>query len=234
MTTITETGPRPGLQLLAPLRHTVIFVGGVATLAALGAWAQISAAGHPAGSAHSQSVVPLYLSMLAAEWGLFAFVRAGLKRTGGSVWDLVGRPRVRDLVGDLLIGLALWAIGTLIAIGWDRLAGVAEPSILRPFHSQGLLEAVLWVLLSLSAGFCEEFAFRGYLQGQLRALSHSRVAAIAIQAVLFGVAHSYQGVQPVLRIIVFGLLFGVVAAWRRNPRAGMVTHATTDIAAGLF
>jgi len=234
MATITEAASRPSPGLLAPLRHLVIFACGVAALAALGVWAQFAAAGHSSGEAHSHGVVPLYLSLLAAEWGLFAFVRAGLKRAGGSVLDLVGRPSFRDLMADLVVGLALWAVWTLVAIGWARASGAADASMLKPFHSQGPLEGALWVLLSLSAGVCEEFAFRGYLQGQLMALSRSRLAAIAIQAVLFGAAHAYQGLQPVLRITSFGLLFGVVAAWRRNPRAGMVAHATTDIAAGLF
>ena len=56
----------------------------------------------------------------------------------------------------------------------------------------------VWVLLSISAGFCEEFVFRGYLQKQFFALTGSDAAAIAGQALIFGVAHGYQGVKGMI------------------------------------
>jgi membrane protease YdiL (CAAX protease family) len=57
---------------------------------------------------------------------------------------------------------------------------------------------------------------------------------VCLQALLFGVSHGYQGVDACARIALFGLLFGLIAIWRRNLRAGVVAHAWTDIAAGLF
>ncbi|MFL5296501.1 MAG: CPBP family intramembrane glutamic endopeptidase [Phenylobacterium sp.] len=223
-----------GAKLLAPPRHTLILIVGVLLLGVLGVCVQIAARAHPANPGHAAGVVPLYLSLLAAEWGLFAFVRGGLRRGGSSVWVVVGRPGARGWALDIAIGLLLWAVWAAISLAWSHAAGGAPAAVLKPFHSQGPLEAVLWVALSCSAGICEELAFRGYLQGQLLALSRNPAVAIAAQAVLFGIAHAYQGPQPVLRITAFGLLFGLVAAWRRNPRAGMVAHAMTDIMAGLF
>ena len=35
-------------------------------------------------------------------------------------------------------------------------------------------------------------------------------------------------------LLCFGLLFGVVALWRRSLRPGMIAHAATDIMSGLF
>ena len=54
------------------------------------------------------------------------------------------------------------------------------------------------------------------------------------EAVLFGVTHGYQGVESCLRITVYGLLFGLLASWRRSLRPGMLAHALTDVLAGLL
>jgi membrane protease YdiL (CAAX protease family) len=87
--------------------------------------------------------------------------------------------------------------------------------------------------LSLSAGICEEIVFRGYLQRQLAAISGSISLAILGQAIAFGVAHGYEGVGAVIRIMVYGLAIGILAQWRGNIRAGVLAHAAWNILDGL-
>jgi hypothetical protein len=99
---------------------------------------------------------------------------------------------------------------------------------------RGPVETSLWLALSASAGFCEELVFRGYFLTQLRALTRSRWSALILQAALFGISHGYQGVTACLKIAVFGALYGIVALWRRSLRPGMIAHAWTDVAGGLF
>jgi uncharacterized protein len=82
-----------------------------------------------------------------------------------------------------------------------------------------------WIPVALSAGFCEELAFRGYLQKQFQAITGSDGWAILIQAVVFGIGHLYEGVGPVARITLFGLL----AIWQKSLRPGMIAHAWSDI-----
>jgi hypothetical protein len=93
---------------------------------------------------------------------------------------------------------------------------------------------VLWVLVSCSAGFAEELAFRGYLLRKARARTGSTVLALIIQAIVFGVLHGYQGARAVAGVTLYGMAFGLIALWRRSLRPGMMAHAWTDIAAGIF
>jgi membrane protease YdiL (CAAX protease family) len=86
----------------------------------------------------------------------------------------------------------------------------------------------------LSAGFCEEVVFRGYLQRQFQALWGNTALAITAQAVIFGISHGYQGLRNVVVITVFGALFGILAHWRRSLAPGIAAHAWTDIVAGLI
>ncbi len=224
--------PRP----VAPVRHTVVFVGIFAALALAGALAQARATGpglverHPPG-------VSLYLSLIAAEWGLVYFVwKGGLRETGTTLGELVGgRWRGPAEVGrDLALGFGLWMVWSGVGAGWDRWLGPGQARSIGDLLPQGALEGLCWVALSLSAGFCEELAFRGYLQRQLQAWTGNAWAALLLQAVLFGVAHGYQGVMATARIALFGLLYGLVAQWRGSLRPGMVAHAWTDVFSGLL
>jgi len=69
--------------------------------------------------------------------------------------------------------------------------------------------------LALSAGFCEELAFRGYLQKQFQAIAGSTALAILFQAIVFGVGHLYEEIGAATRITLFGVLFGLLAVCGR-------------------
>jgi hypothetical protein len=99
---------------------------------------------------------------------------------------------------------------------------------------QNTLEVVLWIATSLSAGFCEEVAFRGYFQKQFEAMTGTSAAGVTLQAILFGISHGYQGLQAIVMIILFGFLFGILAFWRKSLRPGMILHAWSDIYAGYL
>jgi membrane protease YdiL (CAAX protease family) len=96
------------------------------------------------------------------------------------------------------------------------------------------LDIALWIALSMSAGFAEELVFRGYFQAQFHALTRNASIALVLQAILFGVTHGYQGARACVTITLYGLLMGALANARGSLRPGMIAHAWTDIAAGIF
>lgn len=87
----------------------------------------------------------------------------------------------------------------------------------------------LWIVMALSAGFCEELIFRGYLQRQISDLTDSAVAAVLLQALLFGLAHGYQASRNMTLISVLGVLYGILAFFRKSLIPGMLAHAASDI-----
>jgi uncharacterized protein len=92
----------------------------------------------------------------------------------------------------------------------------------------------MWILLSVTAGICEETVFRGYLQRQFMALTKSVPIGILLSAVAFGAAHSYQGLAGAARIGLQGALLGILANWRKSVRPGMIAHAWGDAFAGAL
>jgi membrane protease YdiL (CAAX protease family) len=113
----------------------------------------------------------------------------------------------------------------------SQLEAVRALAQLAPANGE---EIAAWTLLCLLAGFVEEVVFRGYLQRQFIHWARGGVGpGVFASAVLFGGAHSYQGVRGMALIAVFGVLFSLLALYRRSLRAGIFAHAWHDLIAGL-
>jgi membrane protease YdiL (CAAX protease family) len=96
---------------------------------------------------------------------------------------------------DCGLALGLWAGWSAIEMVWKSRLGVGHAASIETVLSQRALEVLLWIGISISAGFCEELVLRGYFQKQFEAFTRSRWIAFFMQAVLFGIAHGYQGVE---------------------------------------
>jgi len=235
MTTLTlapldSEGPAP----VAPYWHTGILIGIIALLTLAGAVFQKHGGTNP--TAGHSSLIPLYLSLLAAEWGLLTFIRRGARMSGTTLTDLIGRDwnTRRGLLRDVVLGLSLWVVWEACEFTWTHVFGAGQAASINGLLPRDPLEIILWIAVSASAGFCEEVAFRGYCQRQFAALTHSRWLGLLLQALLFSVGHGYEGVQACIRIALYGLLFGLLAYWRKSLRAGMIGHAVSDVVAGIF
>lgn len=88
--------------------------------------------------------------------------------------------------------------------------------------------------MAASSGFSEEITFRGYFLRQFSGWTGSTTLAILLQGILFGVGHAYLGTRQVVLIVTSGVLLGIFAAWMRNLRPLMVTHAWADVFGGLI
>lgn len=212
---------------LAPRWHTAALVALFVSVAALGALSQRAGA-----AVTPPSRVWGYLSAVVVQWALAVYAwRVGRPR--GALRALVGvgwRTPSRAL-GDLALAAIAWALIETAELAWAR---VAAPSAVTAMLPHTTPERLTWVVFAVSAGFCEEVVFRGYLQTQLTAWCRSAAVAIALQAALFGVAHGEQGLVAVARVGAYGLLFGALARWRRSLVPGIVAHVWTDLASGLL
>ncbi|MGO9438817.1 MAG: CPBP family intramembrane glutamic endopeptidase [Terracidiphilus sp.] len=190
----------------------------------------------PTGQLASHSAaIPIYLGAIFMDWALLYYCWAGVHRFGGSLWRLSGGRWAswKDVVVDMAIAVPFWVLWEGTAYGvWKLLALTAGSGSAKTVDSllpHSLLEILIWIATSTTAGVCEEMAFRGFLQRQLHALSGNTAVAVVGQGLVFGLFHSYQGWRNVVVISVLGMLYGALAAWRGNLRVNMATHAFTDI-----
>lgn len=217
---------------ISPWWHTGLLAGAFLWMAVSGALLRSE------GGLELQNLraIPVYCSMIGMQWTLLLAVwLGGLRRTGTPLADVVrgSWSSGRKLLRDLGLAAAIWLGMALIRLLFSRLlggGGASQVDVLLPRSGE---EILFWVVVSVSAGFCEETIFRGYFQRQFEAWTGSTWAALVMQALLFGISHGYQGVQACAKITAIGVLLGVFAMWRRSLRPGIVAHATSDILGGL-
>jgi uncharacterized protein len=223
-------------KLIAPLWHTILFAFIILGISALSYFAtrRLVSSGSPSQNAH----VLTYLATFGEEWVLFLYVYLGMRARRVTVRQCINArwTRGRDVGRDILIALLVWAgfvgISSLSSVIF-RGASAGGAKVVQQLTPRTALELLLWIALSISAGFCEEFIFRGYLQEQCRRLTGSVYLAVLLQALLFGCGHGYQGWALMLTIVFIGLLFGVAAAWRKSLVPTMFTHGAADSVGGI-
>jgi membrane protease YdiL (CAAX protease family) len=231
VTTSASGPPADPYRPIASRTHLIV------VLVALGAWAsvgktladQLSREPHP-------SRVPFYLITLALEWFMFVLVVTGVRRAGTGMTSVIGDHwrSGRQLLGDVGIAAAFWIPAVLILYLVMMVLRVSTLGAVQAALPRGASEIALWVLLSVTAGICEETLFRGYLQRQFTALTRSALTGILLSAAAFGAAHAYQGFRMIIVISLYGLMFGALAYWRRSVRPGMIAHAWHDAFSGML
>lgn len=217
--------------------HTIVFllILGFLSFRAMLSRQPAAPADASAAATHS-SMVGNYLLIIAEEIGAAAWVWAGVQWKGGSFRDLIGGRwnNWRIVAADVAIAFAYWPVWELTAalVHWavDPIHAARAPY----YPPTGFAEIALWVAVSISAGFSEELAYRGYFQKQFHAFTGSLPAAIILQGIVFGLGHTYQGWGQVIVITALGILDGIFVVWRRNLRASMISHAWVDIFEGYL
>jgi len=92
---------------------------------------------------------------------------------------------------------------------------------------------VFTLIVSVTAGVCEELIFRAYLFTLLD--SHlGVVAAILLSSLIFGLWHLYLGWQEVIRTSVMGAVFCGIYIFTGNIILPILVHIFVDVYSGLM
>lgn len=227
-----QSSPPQSNRLLAPWWHTVILIAVLLLASVNGMRGK-----HPLAA---QGKVPQYLWSMAWEWILAGFVWLGTRK----------RIHLRDLIGgrwataedfflDVVYAGAFWICALSVLGAGAKLMHLDQAGKIEAMRKQlgfltpgSNLELAVWFCVSVTAGFCEEIIFRGYLQRQFAAMGNSMFLGVLISAAVFGASHGYEGVARMILIGIYGLMFGLLAWWRKSLRAGMMAHAWHDALSG--
>ena len=239
---------------VAPAWHTVVLIAAILLISAAGAMEFSGAA------FSSVNRMQTYALTAISEVCMLGWVYFGLRLRKVPFLSLLGDvPRdLRSIATDLGIAMVFW-MGSLIVLGtvgifWTVTEASIKHHSLFPggkqlptdqaqqqaLHTLTQLaptsgrEVAAWVLLCIIAGFAEETIFRGYLQRQFTAWARGGVVVgVAFSALLFGTAHGYQGARNMILLAIFGVLFSLLALFRRSLRPGIFAHSWHDLFAGL-
>ena len=97
-------------------------------------------------------------------------------------------------------------------------------------------EKRLFSFLSFSAGVCEELIFRGFLVFLLLAIFPviPIYFIILIPSVIFGIGHSYQGLQGVIKTGGFGALLMCLFLVTDSLLLAILLHFLTDLSSAFL
>ncbi len=216
---------------IAPWWHTLLVLLPIA-VGSIASWHQ-----HGLANVHIPGIgsrLSSYITVLVQEWLVVLLIWLALKRRGlamsslvSSRWQTLGA-FFRDL--GLMAG---FVVVTVPLVGFlVHLIGGGATGNLANVTPRTAPELLAWLGVGVTAGFCEELAFRGYLTHQFTAWTGSRIFAVIAQGVLFGLAHGYYG--KVMVVIMFhGWLLGLLAYWRKSLRPGMLAHGLEDGIGGI-
>jgi uncharacterized protein len=245
MSTIQPTSPNASVDAPAPALSSalevrkpvasVIHTIGMLLLLAGGAYYSVIRASHLRTLAAPNH--HLYLPTLAQEWIWFAYVFFGVRMRGVSLRELIG-PRwssAKQLFTDIGIAILfqICALAVLALVG-HLLSTESKLQSIRFLAPVGATEMVMWVLVSISAGICEETVFRGYLQRQFIGWTGNAIVGVLMSAAFFGACHIYQSGKQAIVIGIYGALFGGLSLYRRSLKPGMIAHGLQDTSAGIL
>jgi uncharacterized protein len=227
----TEAGNEPTHRTVAASWHTAIVILVLFGLSLVGAKSGSLPGVRTYGRAGGYALV------MIIEWLTLAFIWYGVSSRGISMSALVGGSWARTVYLRRDLGIAvgfviICGVGVLNGLGY--LLKVGPNQAMRQMFPQTPTEIILWISMSMTAGFCEEVIFRGYLQRQFSALTRAATGGIVLQGIVFGAAHGCQGWKLMLLIAIYGSLFGLLAQWRHSLRPGIIAHFLQDGMGGLL
>ncbi|NNE09106.1 MAG: CPBP family intramembrane metalloprotease [Gemmatimonadetes bacterium] len=135
-------------------------------------------------------------------------------------------------VGIVAIGLFSYArqVGSRIAAGHDAGLNVSLENPLLPKTSGGLF---LFGILAVAAAVSEEIFYRGYLMWFAERWLSPWTSVLAT-ALVFAMAHSFQGPRNAVRLFFFGLVLSVLYLVSGSLWLSMALHAIINANSGLL
>jgi len=182
--------------------------------------------------------IRLYASTILFQWTLAAIVAWRAFARGLTLPQLGlagGRPAsifLLTLIGATLIALTHW-------MNLRRMAGSNHPAaeklraMAERLFPHSATETLLFIMLALTAGVCEEFIFRGFAIAALFGAGLSSWAAVIVSSLMFGVAHLYQGKGGSVGTGILGVLFASVRIAYHSIFPVIIWHAVLDVVAGI-
>jgi membrane protease YdiL (CAAX protease family) len=154
---------------------------------------------------------------------------------------------VNGLLGGVLAGVIAGTLGMLVArIRANRRGASGVPNKAKPAWRKllpdfsALLpvtmhERLLWAAVAISAGVCEEIVFRGWLLATLHGkVGLAGTGLILVAAIVFGLAHAYQGISGILLTAFAGAFFCILYVATGSLLIPILLHSLIDLRFALM
>ena len=186
----------------------------------------------------SSERLALYASTIAFQWVATA-IAAWRAWAHGFSYAQLGLTRVDPV---FIAAIAIGGTVAIVALQWLNLRriGRSNSPLRAPLQAlaqrilpQSPRELALFCVLAVTAGLCEEFLYRGFAMAALWRSGLPSAAVVVTSAVMFGLAHLYQGRGGFAGTLILGLLFGYSRLWLGTLIPVVAWHIGVDLIAGF-
>ncbi len=177
-----------------------------------------------------------YWIIIAVEWALTIIAVTIVGFHGAFFITVEPRPQWlpgRELVVPFVVAYAIALMVPIVIVvrrGLERTPFAAQIAAIDYLLPKTNKQRIVWVLVSVTAGVCEEVLYRGFMLGYLQSLPFTLPIWfwLILSAAIFGLAHVGQGTTGALSTGFLGLIFGVVFLALGNLGGPIILHVITD------
>jgi uncharacterized protein len=152
-------------------------------------------------------------------------------------WDATSGFLGGVVVGSVALIVGLWVRARRRRAGVQSTSPSRLSRILPDFGAllpATMNERLLFALVALSAGLCEETVFRGFLLDGLHQIGLTGIALVAVASAAFGVAHFYQGAFGIVVTGLLAVVFCALYVASGTLWLPIVVHAIIDLRAAVM
>lgn len=187
---------------------------------------------------HSNSTyfIPFFVGIIGLHLLSFLSCFWLVKSAGWEPVELSYTLSYRQTVWMLAVYLLI-ATGICLTIEWVLWNSPPDPVKLKKigdFFPKTTSQRILFVFVALSAGFCEEYVFRGFGIRGLEKAGLPLWLAFLITSVCFNFIHGAVVLKKFIFYFVPSLIFGLLFIWTKRLEIPMIIHALIDLTALLM
>jgi uncharacterized protein len=163
------------------------------------------------------------------------------------VWYLYGRPFSLMGFRNIEPGWVSWVLTFVMIAAYtaDILYSIFSPEELQktqeqwessvPFLPENYRELPAYTFMCITAGVCEEILFRGFMVTYFIDPMHNGFPWIAaiFPAILFSLAHFYQGYKAMFKIFLLSMLFALIFIFSKSLIIVVIIHFLVDFIGGI-
>lgn len=177
--------------------------------------------------------IPFFAGLTALHWASFFICRWFVHSSGWKDRDagyILNKKNTLKLVGAYLLIAAAILLFVETAV---RNAGLDAQRLARmgDFFPKTTAQRLLFIVTAFSAGFCEEYVYRGFGINALESRKVKTWLALTLTSICFTFVHGIIVFSRFPQYFVPGLLFGLLFLWKRTLTLPIILHALIDLGA---
>ena len=178
-----------------------------------------------------------YTWTLIMEWALVAIFAGWWLFNGrglapiGLLPTAAGWQWLANGLGIAATVIVIWQMFTVIKSPKELAKARKAMGDLGTLAPQTAADKKMFAAVAISAGICEEIVYRGVLLAVLTPLI-GLWPAVGVSSLIFGLAHTYQGLFGIVKTGFIGLIFTLLVIYSGSLFVAMLLHAVVDLTSG--